>query len=137
MKKTDAQLIIDFIKGTIAIFKSIFTVFGCALKKRVTLLYPEIKPEIPDAFRGKIEINSEKCIGCGLCIKLCPALSVLTLKKTKSGKKLAAADISRCIFCGNCAYNCPEGAINMTKQYELATDTKKDLILNTEDMEAE
>ena len=75
MKKTDAELISDFIKGAVAVFKGIFTVLSQAFKKRVTLLYPEIKPEIPD---------------------------------------------------------CPKGAINMTKQYELATDAKKDLILDTE-----
>ena len=132
MKKTDAELISDFIKGAVAVFKGIFTVLSQAFKKRVTLLYPEIKPEIPDTFRGKIEVDVEKCIGCGLCTKLCPALNVLTVKETKNGKKLAAVDISRCIFCGNCAYNCPKGAINMTKQYELATDAKKDLILDTE-----
>ncbi|MCX4274493.1 MAG: 4Fe-4S dicluster domain-containing protein [Candidatus Gastranaerophilales bacterium] len=133
MKKTDTELISDFIKGVASTLVSIFTVLSCAFKKRATLLYPEVKPEIPDNFRGKIEIDTEKCIGCGLCTKLCPAFGTLALKETKKGKKLAVVDISRCIFCGNCAYNCPKGAINLTKQYELATDAKKDLILNTED----
>ena len=132
MKKTDTELIMDFFKGLIALFKGFLTVFCQAFKKRATLLYPEIKPEIPEAFRGKLEVSYKKCIGCGLCTKLCPAPGALQLKDTKDGKKLVFIDASRCILCGNCAYNCPKEALNMTKQYELAKKTKKDLILNME-----
>ncbi len=131
MKNNDFNMIIEFTKGAISIFKSILTVFCQAFKKRVTLSYPEQKPEIPDKFRGMLELNYEKCIGCGLCAKICPAMDVLKIKENENGiKKLAVIDVSRCIFCGNCAYNCPTGALNITKQYELATNDKKDLILD-------
>lgn len=134
MKNNDYKLISGFLHGTFSVLKALLTVFNQAFKPRVTLLYPETKPEIPEKFRGKIELDYEKCTGCGLCAKLCPALSVLTVKDTnKDGKKLVNIDISRCIFCGNCAENCPKQAINITKQYELATNNKKDLILKYDD----
>ncbi len=134
MKDNDYKLITDFLKGAISIIKALYTVLSQAFKPRVTLLYPEIKPEIPEKFRGRLELDYQKCIGCGTCTKLCPALNVLTVKDTENdGKKLVNIDISRCIFCGNCADNCPKGALNMTKQYELATNNKKDLILKYDD----
>lgn len=135
MKNNDLDLISDFIKGAIQLFKGIFTLFKQAFNKRVTLLYPEIKPEIPDKFRGSIVLNPEKCTGCKLCAKICPALEVL--KFDTKAKKLVSIDISRCIVCGNCVYNCPNGALSITKQYELATNNKKDLILEYGDLPAD
>lgn len=131
MKNNDFNLILNFIKGIASTFKGVFTVFCQALKKRVTLSYPEEKSQIADKFRGKLECDYKKCIGCGLCAKICPAINVLTVKEDEDGfKKLAKIDISRCIFCGNCVYNCPKNALNMTKQYELATNDKKVLLLD-------
>ena len=40
----------------------------------------------------------------------------------------------KCIFCGNCVYHCPKSAVRMTKEYELATDKKEDLILVFEEV---
>ena len=44
-------------------------------------------------------------------------------------KKLVSIDVSRCSFCANCAEICPNEALNMTKQYKLATGDKKVLLL--------
>ncbi len=101
MKKTDTELISDFIKGVASTLVSIFTVLSCAFKKRATLLYPEVKPEIPDTFRGKIEIDTEKCIGCGKCEAVCP-MAVEVTKNINCGE---------CIRCGKCRAACPNNAI--------------------------
>jgi len=42
-------------------------------KKPATEMYPFVKVEVPEGYRGKIEFNIEKCIGCGLCSRDCPA----------------------------------------------------------------
>jgi len=48
-------------------------------------------------------IDEEKCVGCGLCEKSCPADAV-----SKVGDKLYEIDESKCIQCNACFAACPE-----------------------------
>jgi len=48
-------------------------------------------------------IDEEKCVGCGLCEKSCPAGAV-----SKVGDKLYEIDESKCIKCNACFAACPE-----------------------------
>ena len=43
-------------------------------------------------------------------------------------------DMKKCIYCGNCVYHCPNAAVRMTKEYELATDKKEDLVLTFDEV---
>ncbi len=108
-----------------ALFEGLFTVFKHLFMKPVTLEYPEKKPEIPDAFRGKPVVKG--CIGCGICQKVCPS-GAISIVKTMQGEVISyVIDAKKCIFCGNCEYYCPKDAIQMTKDYELASEDKNDL----------
>jgi NADH:ubiquinone oxidoreductase subunit F (NADH-binding)/(2Fe-2S) ferredoxin/Pyruvate/2-oxoacid:ferredoxin oxidoreductase delta subunit len=53
-------------------------------------------------------IDSEKCTGCGMCIKVCPT-------KATSGqkKKPHSIDIDKCTRCGACIESCKFDAINV------------------------
>ena len=53
-----------------------------------------------------IEINTEKCTGCGSCITICGG-DVFDLKD----KKAVVARIENCLECGNCEIVCAPGAI--------------------------
>lgn len=53
----------------------------------------------------KISINTEKCIGCGLCIKDCTR-NIIHLTNNK-----ATVENSFCIECGHCVAICPENAV--------------------------
>lgn len=55
-----------------------------------------------------LQLNQEKCIGCGLCVQVCPH-EVLTMDK---GKALIA-DLDRCMECGACSMNCPVDALTV------------------------
>ncbi len=57
--------------------------------------------------KNVIRIDREKCIGCGLCVKDCPA-SFLSLQNGK-----ATTGGPGCIECGHCYAICPAEAVEM------------------------
>ncbi|MFA5359193.1 MAG: 4Fe-4S binding protein [Patescibacteria group bacterium] len=56
----------------------------------------------------------EKCVGCGICQKVCPeGVVYATGKANKTGKIYRECDLEYCKGCGLCAKNCPFAAITM------------------------
>jgi len=55
-----------------------------------------------------LQIDRNKCNGCGLCIEVCPQ-QVFTL----TGKISSITDRDACMECGACARNCPCRAISV------------------------
>jgi len=53
-----------------------------------------------------LKLDKEKCIGCHLCIDVCPH-GVFEMR----GKKAEIIDFDACMECGACAKNCPTQAI--------------------------
>ena len=64
-------------------------------------------------------IDSAKCIGCGKCIKVCPAETISMV----DGKAAVTGNAS--INCGHCEQVCPVDAIKVTSLTELEFDTFK------------
>ncbi len=60
------------------------------------------------------EIDQDKCIGCGMCAKQCPAEAISRTDYTAEGHKLAsmAIDTTKCVKCGACMSKCKFGAIS-------------------------
>lgn len=53
-----------------------------------------------------LQLDRDKCIGCGMCLAVCPhAVFVL------DGRKAAVRDRDACMECGACARNCPAEAV--------------------------
>ena len=58
------------------------------------------------------QIDTEKCIGCGLCSEVCP-FGAIAMDEVE-GKGYRARNISAsCKGCGLCASTCPQKAIDM------------------------
>lgn len=79
---------------------------------------------LPERFRGKLTYDKSACIGCLLCIRVCPGGVITSTEERK-----ASFNISRCIFCGQCVEICPKGAIKMSSQFEVVTYDKNGLLI--------
>ncbi|ODS38729.1 MAG: hypothetical protein A7316_07325 [Candidatus Altiarchaeales archaeon WOR_SM1_86-2] len=58
----------------------------------------------------KIEINTEVCVGCGICVDICP---VRIFDVGHYDKVYLAGDVDDCTLCRECEVNCPTAAITI------------------------
>ena len=80
----------------------IITKWPCALKK----FSKEDKEQFAGAFTKSMTVNTDKCIGCKMCMKSgCPAISF------DAENKKAVIDGIQCVGCGVCSQLCPKDAI--------------------------
>ncbi len=120
----------EIVKGMLLTFKHLFG-------PKFTRQYPEVRYEQPDSYRGRPvlvqENGKERCVACGLCSRVCPALAIeVQAVETEDEKErypnLFEINMLRCIFCGFCEEVCPEEAIIMSKDYELTFTKYEDAI---------
>lgn len=64
---------------------------------------------------GSVNVDPDKCTGCGFCVKACPADALVIENKLS---KMPEKHINECMGCGDCTAICPEDAIVLTKGYE-------------------
>ena len=59
-------------------------------------------------------IDKDKCIGCGMCSRACPAAAISKTDYVAPGKKkpALAIDAQKCVKCGACIATCKFGAIS-------------------------
>ena len=63
-----------------------------------------------------IKVINEKCVGCGLCVNVCPT-SAITLQDKK-----AIIDLDKCTLCGACVSSCKFEAIIIEREQVVVRD---------------
>ncbi len=110
-------------------------------KPKFTRQYPEERWEPTGSYRGRpvlvLEEDGERCVACGLCSRVCPALAIeVQAAETEKDKERYPVkfeiNMLRCIYCGYCEEVCPEEAIVMSKDYELVFTSQEEAILGKE-----
>lgn len=104
-----------------------------------TVKYPIEKLPIGPRYRavhkllGLLESGENRCIGCGLCEKICisDCIKMDTKIDENSRKEVMeySINLGRCIFCGYCAEVCPELAIVHGGRYENASEQRAHFVL--------
>ena len=118
---------------------------GFFFRQHNTVMYPEVKRDYSDRFRGKhfisVDANkTENCTACYLCETICPAECIHIVADereeennpygVKKEKKPVSFDIDalRCCFCGFCEEACPKDAIKLSGNYEMSVSSREDAI---------
>jgi len=120
----------EIARGLGLTFKELF-------KPKFTRQYPEERWEPEGSYRGRpvlvLDEDGERCVACGLCSRVCPALAIeVQAAETDRDKERYPEkfeiNMLRCIFCGFCEEVCPEEAIIMSKDYDLVFTSQRDAI---------
>ncbi|MDR2866053.1 MAG: 4Fe-4S binding protein [Methanomassiliicoccaceae archaeon] len=104
--------------------------FKTTFHRPVTIMYPYEKEWLPDNYRGRPGLIYERCVGCGVCMRMCPTKCIEIVDSDDNGKKVQRPQVNlgRCMMCGYCAEYCPVNAMIVTPDYELAAFTREELI---------
>ena len=99
---------------------------------RVTIQYPQEKIPVPINGRYRLYMETDDCIGCDKCARICPVdcITIETFRadgdlgKTSDGtiKRLHLPvfdiDMGKCMFCGLCTTVCPTECLFMTPAFD-------------------
>jgi len=88
--------------------------------------YPSVAPRLAEQFRGCPEFDFEAWSDARPAAEACPT-GAIAIKDT-NGTRQVTVDYGRCIFCGECEAASADGAVRMTRNFELAATDRRDLI---------
>lgn len=82
----------------------------CCVVLRTIKRHPRPASMVSSPFAATAD--SDKCIGCGVCVKRCQT-EALRLENDK-----VVLDVERCIGCGLCVSTCPSGSLTLVRKPE-------------------
>jgi formate hydrogenlyase subunit 6/NADH:ubiquinone oxidoreductase subunit I len=104
-------------------FEMIGNILNNLFSKPSTRNYPVEKREPFVKARGRIDMDIDTCIFCGICNRKCPANAITVNRNEKSWE----IDPFKCIICGECEEVCPKKSIRTEAQYKTSAYEKGNL----------
>lgn len=104
-------------------FDMIGNIFNNLFSKPATRKYPFDKREPFSKARGRIDMEIDTCIFCGICSRKCPSNAIVVDRNNKSWE----IDPFKCIICGECEDVCPKKCIRTEGQYKASAYEKDKL----------
>lgn len=89
-------------------------------------------PKAAEGYRGRLHYDANKCLNCGLCIRVCaPQCMHREVEKLENGDQRVSFtfDMTSCTFCAMCADFCTSHAITMTDDYMIVGTEPKDFLV--------
>ena len=93
----------------------------------VTTSYPAQAELAPGGFRGTPDFAPARCDANGACVAVCPT-GAITMQPAGAGSTLTI-DRARCISCGRCVEVCAPGALTISREFALASRSRRDLLV--------
>lgn len=99
------------------------------VSRPMTQRYPHERVTVPEKLRGKVIWDHQRCCGCGLCVKDCPAnaLEVITIDRTNK-RFIMVYHLDKCTYCAQCVIVCRFKCLELSSSHwELAGLNKNTL----------
>ena len=95
-------------------------------------MYPVVPSEAAPGYRGRIVYHADRCIGCGMCERVCSGNAITrTVEKVEEGDKITLTfNLGSCTFCATCADFCSKNAIEFTGDYHMIATKEEDLLVS-------
>ena len=91
-----------------------------------TVRYPFGPAELQEGYRGRVVVHAERCTGCSLCVRDCPAFALELERESKDRYRLIYHP-DRCAYCGQCEDSCRFDCIYLTNEFVPGTGDRETL----------
>ncbi len=133
------QYFADIRRAITSTFEGLTVTSSWFFRRPMTIQYPDriekpVQEMLPENYRGLLEVDLRRCIGCGLCMKTCPinAVQMKVEKNPETGVREIVQfdiDIGRCMYCGLCSETCKYDALRHTPDFEAVSCSPDGLVL--------